>query len=79
MKGKAHVFGDNVNTDEIIPARYLNRIDPAFLGAHCMEDADPEFVRKAARGDVIVEDGAFTGQPGRGQFIKRNPGPPLLS
>ena len=54
MKGKAHVFGDNLNTDEIIPARYLNRIDPAFLGAHCMEDADPEFVRKAARGDVIV-------------------------
>ena len=54
MKGKAHVFGNDVNTDEIIPARYLNRIDPEFLAAHCMEGADPEFVAKAAPGDVIV-------------------------
>jgi len=54
IRGKAHVFGDDVNTDEIIPARYLNRIDPAFLGAHCMEDADPEFVGKLEPGDVIV-------------------------
>jgi 3-isopropylmalate/(R)-2-methylmalate dehydratase small subunit len=54
IRGKAHVFGDDVNTDEIIPARYLNRIDPEFLGAHCMEDADPAFVRKVAPGDVIV-------------------------
>ena len=54
IHGKAHAFGDDVNTDEIIPARYLNRTDPEFLGAHCMEDADPEFVRKVAEGDVIV-------------------------
>jgi len=54
MKGKAHVFGNDLNTDEIIPARYLNRIDPEFLAAHCMEDADPEFVAKAAPGDIIV-------------------------
>jgi len=54
IRGKAHVFGDDVNTDEIIPARYLNRIDPAFLGAHCMEDADPAFVGKLEPGDVIV-------------------------
>jgi len=54
MRGKAHVFGDDVNTDEIIPARYLNSIDPAFLAAHCMEDADPEFVRKSRPGDFIV-------------------------
>jgi len=54
IRGKAHVFGDDVNTDEIIPARYLNRTDPAFLGAHCMEDADPAFVRKVQPGDVIV-------------------------
>ena len=54
MQGKAHVFGNDVNTDEIIPARYLNRIDPEFLAEHCMEDADPEFVAKAAPGDVIV-------------------------
>jgi 3-isopropylmalate/(R)-2-methylmalate dehydratase small subunit len=54
MKGKAHVFGNDLNTDEIIPARYLNRIDPEFLATHCMEDADPEFVAKAAPGDIIV-------------------------
>jgi len=54
MKGKAHVFGNDVNTDEIIPARYLNRIDPEFLAGHCMEDADPEFVARAAPGDLIV-------------------------
>ena len=54
IRGTAHVFGDDVNTDEIIPARYLNRIDPDFLGAHCMEDADPEFVKRMQPGDVIV-------------------------
>jgi 3-isopropylmalate/(R)-2-methylmalate dehydratase small subunit len=54
MRGKAHVFGNDVNTDEIIPARYLNTIDPATLAAHCMEDADPEFVRKVRPGDIIV-------------------------
>jgi 3-isopropylmalate/(R)-2-methylmalate dehydratase small subunit len=54
MRGKAHVFGDDVNTDEIIPARYLNTIDAAELAAHCMEDADAEFVKKVKPGDVIV-------------------------
>jgi 3-isopropylmalate/(R)-2-methylmalate dehydratase small subunit len=54
MRGKAHVFGDDVNTDEIIPARYLNSIDPAFLAKHCMEDADPAFVKKARPGDLVV-------------------------
>ncbi len=54
MKGKAWKFGDDVNTDEIIPARYLNTIDPAELAAHCMEDADPEFAKKVQPGDVIV-------------------------
>jgi 3-isopropylmalate/(R)-2-methylmalate dehydratase small subunit len=54
MSGKAHVFGDDVNTDEIIPARYLNSIDPATLASHCMEDADPEFVRKVRPGDILV-------------------------
>ena len=54
MKGQAHVFGDDVNTDEIIPARYLNRIDPEFLAKHCLEGADPEFVAKAAAGDILV-------------------------
>ena len=54
MRGKAHVFGDDVNTDEIIPARYLSTIDPAALAKHCMEDADAEFVRKVRPGDILV-------------------------
>jgi 3-isopropylmalate/(R)-2-methylmalate dehydratase small subunit len=54
MRGKAHVFGNDVNTDEIIPARYLNSIDPAFLAAHCMEDVDPEFMKKIRAGDIVV-------------------------
>jgi 3-isopropylmalate/(R)-2-methylmalate dehydratase small subunit len=54
IKGKAHVFGDDVNTDEIIPARYLNMIDPAVLAKHCMEDADPEFVQRVRPGDILV-------------------------
>jgi len=54
MRGTVHKFGDDVNTDEIIPARYLNVTDHAELAAHCMEDADPEFVRKTAPGDIIV-------------------------
>ncbi len=53
-KGKAWKFGDNVNTDEIIPARYLNTSDPRELAAHLMEDADADFVNKVSRGDIIV-------------------------
>ena len=53
--GKAHVYQrDNVNTDEIIPARYLNVDAEAELAKHCMEDLDTEFVNKVAAGDVIV-------------------------
>ena len=54
MEGKCWKFGDNVNTDEIIPARYLNISDPQALAAHCMEGADAEFVRRAGPGDIIV-------------------------
>jgi len=54
MHGTARKFADDVNTDEIIPARYLNTIDPAELARHCMEDADPTFVQKARPGDFIV-------------------------
>lgn len=54
MKAKCWKFGDDINTDEIIPARYLNTTDPDELAAHCMEDADPEFVERAEAGDVIV-------------------------
>jgi 3-isopropylmalate/(R)-2-methylmalate dehydratase small subunit len=52
--GKVWRFGDDVNTDEIIPARYLNSSDPAELASHCMEDADPDFIRKMKAGDFIV-------------------------
>ena len=54
LKGKVHKFGDDINTDEIIPARYLNSSDPMELALHAMEDADPEFVHKLRRGDFIV-------------------------
>jgi hypothetical protein len=54
FEGTAHVFGRDVDTDVIIPARYLNTSDSAELGAHCMEDIDAEFVRRVQPGDVIV-------------------------
>jgi len=54
LKGKVFKFGDDVNTDEIIPARYLNTSDPAELAEHCMEDADSEFPQKVNEGDIIV-------------------------
>jgi len=53
-KGKVHKFGTDINTDEIIPARYLHTTDRAELARHCMEDADKEFVNKIKEGDVIV-------------------------
>ena len=54
LKGKAHKYKNNVNTDEIIPARYLNVIKPSELAGHCMEDIDKAFTKKAKKGDVIV-------------------------
>lgn len=54
FKGKAWKFGDDVNTDEIIPARYLSLTDPEKLAEHVMEDADPEFPSKVRPGDIIV-------------------------
>ncbi|MEW5722696.1 MAG: 3-isopropylmalate dehydratase small subunit [Thermodesulfobacteriota bacterium] len=54
FQGKAFVFGDDIDTDAIIPARYLNTTDPAELAAHCMEDADPAFSSRVRPGDVIV-------------------------
>jgi 3-isopropylmalate/(R)-2-methylmalate dehydratase small subunit len=54
IKGKAHKFGENINTDEIIPARYLNTSDAAELAKHCMEDADKDFMKKVVPGDIIV-------------------------
>ena len=54
LKGKVHKFGTNVNTDVIIPARYLNVSEPSELAKHCMEDIDPEFTTKVKPGDIIV-------------------------
>lgn len=53
-QGKAFVYGNNVDTDVIIPARYLNNSDPAALASHCMEDIDASFVTEVEEGDVIV-------------------------
>ena len=57
--GTVFRYGDNVDTDVIIPARYLNSSDPAELAAHCMEDIDKEFIRKVQPGDIIVADKNF--------------------
>ena len=54
MRGKCWKFGDHVDTDQIIPARYLNTSDPDELALHCMEDADAEFPNKVKPGDIIV-------------------------
>jgi 3-isopropylmalate/(R)-2-methylmalate dehydratase small subunit len=52
--GKAIKYGDNVDTDVIIPARYLNTSDPAELAVHCMEDLDKDFAKKVQKGDIMV-------------------------
>ncbi len=54
IKGRTWVFGDHINTDLIIPGRYLDDYSPKNLAAHVMEDADPEFPRKVAKGDIVV-------------------------
>ncbi len=59
LSGKAWKFGDNIDTDQIIPARYLVTSDPAELGKHCMEDAAPEFAGKVHPGDVLVGEKNF--------------------
>jgi 3-isopropylmalate/(R)-2-methylmalate dehydratase small subunit len=54
FRGKAHKYGANVDTDAIIPARYLNISEPALLAEHCMEDIDIDFVKSVKKGDIIV-------------------------
>ena len=54
IRGKAHRYGDNIDTDVIIPARYLNAPDPEELARHCMEDIDKDFVSRVRKGDVMV-------------------------
>ncbi len=61
MKASGTVFkyGDNVDTDVIIPARYLNVSEPSELAAHCMEDIDKEFIHNVKKGDIIVANKNF--------------------
>lgn len=54
VKGSVHKYGDNVDTDVIIPARYLNTQDHGELAKHCMEDIDPDFAATVRQGDLIV-------------------------
>ncbi|MBM6948978.1 3-isopropylmalate dehydratase small subunit [Mordavella massiliensis] len=58
-KGRVFKYGDNVDTDVIIPARYLNSFDPQELASHAMADIDPEFVEKVQPGDLIVANKNF--------------------
>ena len=57
--GKVFRYNDNVDTDVIIPARYLNTSDPKELAAHCMEDIDKDFIKNVQEGDIIVADKNF--------------------
>lgn len=58
-EGRVFKYGDNVDTDVIIPARYLNTSDPAELAVHCMEDIDAAFMKKVQKGDIIVAEKNF--------------------
>ena len=57
--GTVHKYGDNVDTDVIIPARYLNSSDPNELAKNCMEDIDPDFVNRVKEGDIMVANKNF--------------------
>lgn len=58
-KGRVFKYGDNVDTDVIMPARYLNTSDPKELASHCMEDIDADFVKNVKKGDIIVANKNF--------------------
>jgi 3-isopropylmalate/(R)-2-methylmalate dehydratase small subunit len=59
IRGSIIKYGDNIDTDVIIPARHLTRSDPEHLALHCMEDLDPDFLKKRKRGDIIVAGNNF--------------------
>ena len=59
IRGKVHKYGADVNTDVIIPARYLNVYEPDELARHCMEDIDSEFINRVQPGDIIIADTNF--------------------
>jgi len=58
-KGKVFKYNDNIDTDVIIPARYLNTSDPSELATHCMEDIDVDFIKRVKKGDIIVANKNF--------------------
>ena len=58
-KGRVHKFGDNVDTDVMIPARYLDRSDEQWLASHCMEDIDADFAKNVKKGDIMVAEANF--------------------
>jgi 3-isopropylmalate/(R)-2-methylmalate dehydratase small subunit len=59
IKGKVYIFGNDVNTDDIVPARYLNNTDPHVLGQHCMEDIREGFAKTVQKGSIIVAGNNF--------------------
>lgn len=59
IKGKAHVYGDNIDTDRIIPGKYTKTLDMSQLAAHVLEDLDPEFRRRVQSGDILVAGDNF--------------------
>jgi len=59
VSGITHKYGDNVDTDVIIPARYLNTSDVKELAAHCMEDIDKDFIKRVQKGDIMVGEANF--------------------
>ena len=59
MKGTAHVYGDNIDTDRIIPGKYTKTLDVSTLAAHVMEDLDPDFLKKFKTGDMVVAGDNF--------------------
>ncbi|MBQ9330803.1 MAG: 3-isopropylmalate dehydratase small subunit, partial [Oscillibacter sp.] len=59
VQGTAHKYGDHVDTDVIIPARYLATQDPKELAAHCREDIDKDFIKRVKEGDILVAGANF--------------------
>lgn len=59
ISGRAWVYGDNVDTDVIIPARYLTKSEPSELARHCLEDLDPAFAGEVRKGDIVVAGANF--------------------